>query len=198
MIPVSGSREGARAIIGFWLRPLPGQTGMGAGVTVTDRRELIIGFLALSEARRVADPDLRHGRRPGQVEGTTLSPVSRRPAGPRCGTGERSFGRCAGDRIRSDGRPGWTDDGCDAGRGTQFGPSGLKAIRAVLPSDLRVYAVGGVDPQNLGRWRAAGASGFGIGSAIFKPGQSAHLTGLYASAFRAAWMEPASPEAGGI
>lgn len=77
------------------------------------------------------------------------------------------------------------------------GPAGLKAMRAVLPSDLRVYAVGGVDPQGIGRWRTAGASGFGVGSAIFKPGQPASLAGLNAATFRAAWTAASSPGAGG-
>lgn len=63
------------------------------------------------------------------------------------------------------------------------GPAGLKAVRAVLPSDARVYAVGGVAPENLQSWRTAGASGFGIGSAIFKPGQSAADVGRNAEAF---------------
>jgi 2-dehydro-3-deoxyphosphogalactonate aldolase len=62
------------------------------------------------------------------------------------------------------------------------GPSGLRAIRAVLPA----YAVGGVSPDNLADWQRAGAAGFGIGSAIFKPGQDAHETGLKATSFVAA------------
>ena len=51
------------------------------------------------------------------------------------------------------------------------GPAGLSAIRAVLPPDLPVYAVGGAGPENFGDWIAAGASGFGIGTAIYRPGQ---------------------------
>ena len=51
------------------------------------------------------------------------------------------------------------------------GPAGLAAIRAVLPPDLPVYAVGGAGPENFGDWIAAGASGFGIGTAIYRPGQ---------------------------
>lgn len=53
------------------------------------------------------------------------------------------------------------------------GEEGLKALRAVLPSDLPVYAVGGVNGCNFASWLAAGASGFGIGSALYKPGASA-------------------------
>lgn len=67
------------------------------------------------------------------------------------------------------------------------GPKGLKAVRAILPAETRVYAVGGVDPDSMDGWRAAGASGFGIGSAVFKPGQSAEQIGRNAQAFVSAW-----------
>ena len=67
------------------------------------------------------------------------------------------------------------------------GVRGLKAVRAVLPSQTRVYPVGGVDPDNVSTWRANGASGFGIGSALFKPGKSAEETGRDARAFVTAW-----------
>lgn len=52
------------------------------------------------------------------------------------------------------------------------GPKGLKAMRAVLPATVDVYAVGGAGPENFGDWFVAGASGFGIGSALYKPGMS--------------------------
>jgi 2-dehydro-3-deoxyphosphogalactonate aldolase len=52
------------------------------------------------------------------------------------------------------------------------GPEGLKALSAVLPAGTKTYAVGGVSPENFGPWLAAGVSGFGIGSALFKPGMS--------------------------
>lgn len=47
------------------------------------------------------------------------------------------------------------------------------AIKAVLPTDAKVLAVGGVGPGNIAEWGAAGVSGFGIGSDIYKPGDSA-------------------------
>ena len=68
------------------------------------------------------------------------------------------------------------------------GPAGLKALRAVLPADQRLYAVGGVTPDNLPVWRAAGASGFGIGGALFKPGMTAAEVGDRARAFVTAWQ----------
>lgn len=56
--------------------------------------------------------------------------------------------------------------------GSLIGPEGLKAIRAVLPPGTPVYAVGGAGPENFAEWRAASADGFGIGSALYKPGMS--------------------------
>ncbi len=56
--------------------------------------------------------------------------------------------------------------------GSLIGPEGLKAIRAVLPKDLPVYAVGGAGPDNFADWAKAGASGFGIGTALYTPGLS--------------------------
>ncbi|MDP5217183.1 2-dehydro-3-deoxy-6-phosphogalactonate aldolase [Ruegeria sp. 2205SS24-7] len=56
--------------------------------------------------------------------------------------------------------------------GNMAGPGGLKAMRAILPAGTQVYAVGGAGPENFGEWVAASADGFGIGSALFKPGMS--------------------------
>lgn len=52
-------------------------------------------------------------------------------------------------------------------------PAMLRALRAVLPTGTMLLPVGGVDAANIPAWRAAGAAGFGIGSAIYKPGDSA-------------------------
>lgn len=53
-----------------------------------------------------------------------------------------------------------------------IGADGIKAIRAVLPPGTQVYAVGGAGADNFGDWIAASADGFGIGSALYKPGLS--------------------------
>ena len=53
-----------------------------------------------------------------------------------------------------------------------LGPSGIKAIRAVLPEGTQVFAVGGAGAENFAEWMAATADGFGIGSALYKPGYS--------------------------
>jgi 2-dehydro-3-deoxyphosphogalactonate aldolase len=62
-------------------------------------------------------------------------------------------------------------------------PHVLKAMRAVLPKDLRLLPVGGVSPDNMGPWREAGAAGFGLGSALYKPGLTAAEVGERARAF---------------
>ncbi len=52
-------------------------------------------------------------------------------------------------------------------------PAVVKALRAVLPKQAPVMPVGGVTPDNMGAYLAAGANGFGIGSALYKPGMTA-------------------------
>ena len=63
----------------------------------------------------------------------------------------------------------------------------IKAWRAVLPPDLPVLPVGGISPDTMGPWIAAGASGFGIGSALYAPGRDAVEVGRRAQAFAQAW-----------
>jgi len=65
-------------------------------------------------------------------------------------------------------------------------PTVLKAMRAILPSDLRVLPVGGIVPEGMAAWRQAGAAGFGLGSALYKPGMTAGEVGARARAFIAA------------
>jgi 2-dehydro-3-deoxyphosphogalactonate aldolase len=62
-------------------------------------------------------------------------------------------------------------------------PAILKAMRAVLPKELRLLPVGGIAPDNMGPWREAGADGFGLGSALYKSGLSATEVGERARAF---------------
>lgn len=65
-------------------------------------------------------------------------------------------------------------------------PGVLRAHRAVLPPELAVLAVGGITPEGMAPWRAAGAQGFGLGSALYKPGMAASDVGGRARAFIAA------------
>jgi len=66
-------------------------------------------------------------------------------------------------------------------------PTVLKAQRAVLPKELPVLAVGGINPGNMGPWVAAGADGFGLGSALYKPGGTAAQVREAAQAFIQGW-----------
>lgn len=65
-------------------------------------------------------------------------------------------------------------------------PAVLKAMRAVLPKGTRVLPVGGITPEGMAPWRAAGAAGFGLGSALYQPGIDAAEVGRRARAFVAA------------
>lgn len=51
-----------------------------------------------------------------------------------------------------------------------YGPGQVAALRAVLPGDATILAVGGVGPSVMADWWAAGVRGFGLGSDLFKPG----------------------------
>ena len=51
-------------------------------------------------------------------------------------------------------------------------PKVVRSIRAVLPKEARLIPVGGIAPETMPAYREAGADGFGIGSALFKPGMS--------------------------
>lgn len=62
-------------------------------------------------------------------------------------------------------------------------PAVLKAMRAILPQGTRVLPVGGIVPGSLREWRAAGAAGFGLGSALYAPGMGADEVGARAAAF---------------
>lgn len=73
--------------------------------------------------------------------------------------------------------------------GELIGPTGLKAMRAVLPPDMPCYAVGGVNAQTLPDWLAAGASGIGVGSGLYRPGDSPETVAAKAADLVALWDE---------
>lgn len=79
----------------------------------------------------------------------------------------------------------------------QLGPNVVKAWRAVIPRDVALLPVGGITPENLAAFASAGASGFGLGSALYKPGLSAEQVGQNGNRFVAAWcaMQAASATA---
>jgi len=72
------------------------------------------------------------------------------------------------------------------------GPGGIKAVKAVLPPDVPVLAVGGVAVDTIAEWLAAGTDGFCIGSNIYKPGWTAQEIGRKAKEFVAAYDAAAS------
>lgn len=69
----------------------------------------------------------------------------------------------------------------------QLGPHVIKAWRAVIAKPVPLVPVGGVTPENMSAHVAAGANGFGLGSALYRAGQDAETTGERARAFIAAW-----------
>lgn len=68
-----------------------------------------------------------------------------------------------------------------------IGPTGIKAIRAVLPPEMPVLAVGGAGPSNFADFIKAGCTGFGIGSSLYKPGLDAAEVGRRAREIVAAF-----------
>lgn len=63
-------------------------------------------------------------------------------------------------------------------------PKVLKSLRAVLPKELPILPVGGITPENMKDFWAAGADGFGLGSALYKPGDNAAKVEQAAAGFR--------------
>jgi 2-dehydro-3-deoxyphosphogalactonate aldolase len=76
-----------------------------------------------------------------------------------------------------------------------LGPGFVRAIGAVLPPQARLLAVGGIGPVNLAEWRAAGVAGFGIGTDIYRPGDSAGTVAAKAAAICTAAAEAFRPQA---
>jgi 2-dehydro-3-deoxyphosphogalactonate aldolase len=71
----------------------------------------------------------------------------------------------------------------------QLGPGGLRAWRTVFPPDTPIFAVGGVGPGNLKAFRDAGATGAGIGGALYAPGVSLPALAQRAKALVQAWSD---------
>ena len=72
-------------------------------------------------------------------------------------------------------------DGLKFFPGSLVGPDGLKAVSAVLPKGTKTYAVGGAGSDNFASWLAAGVTGFGIGSSLYKVGFTAQDVGKRAN-----------------
>ena len=67
-----------------------------------------------------------------------------------------------------------------------FGPDYIRALKAVLPPEVPVLAVGGVTPENLASWVEAGCAGAGLGSDLYRAGQAVERTRQQAERFIAA------------
>jgi 2-dehydro-3-deoxyphosphogalactonate aldolase len=78
-------------------------------------------------------------------------------------------------------------DGLKAFPAEMITPGIVKAWRAVIPADVPILPVGGITPDNMAPYLAAGANGFGLGSALYRPGDSAAQVAEKAAAFVAAW-----------
>lgn len=68
-----------------------------------------------------------------------------------------------------------------------IGYAGLKALRTVVPAGTPLWPVGGVTPEQLAAWKAAGATGAGIGSQLYAPGVALDTLAQRAAAYAAAW-----------
>lgn len=76
--------------------------------------------------------------------------------------------------------------------GEMIGPPVVKALRAVAPADAKLIPVGGVTPERIEAYVAAGADGFGLGSALYKPGARVQDVREAARAFRDAYQTAVS------
>lgn len=68
-----------------------------------------------------------------------------------------------------------------------FGPAYIRALKAVLPASVSLYAVGGITADNLGQYLAAGCRGVAPGNSLWQPGQTSEQTQTMAQAFITAY-----------
>jgi 2-dehydro-3-deoxyphosphogalactonate aldolase len=80
-------------------------------------------------------------------------------------------------------------DGLKAFPAEMVAPAVVKAWRAVIPASVPILPVGGITPENMGPYLDAGASGFGLGSALYRPGDGPARVAKKAAAFAAAWRK---------
>lgn len=78
-------------------------------------------------------------------------------------------------------------DGLKAFPAEMIGPPVVKAWRAVIPARIAILPVGGIAPSNMAAYVAAGASGFGLGSALYRPGDPAERVRARGAEFAEAW-----------
>lgn len=78
-------------------------------------------------------------------------------------------------------------DGLKAFPAEMITPQIVKAWRAVIPRAMPILPVGGITPEGMAAYRAVGADGFGLGSALYRPGDAPERVRANAAAFAAAW-----------
>jgi 2-dehydro-3-deoxyphosphogalactonate aldolase len=69
------------------------------------------------------------------------------------------------------------------------GPPVLRALRSVFPPGTMIFPVGGITPETMGAFVKAGAAGFGLGSALYRPGDPAAAVAAKAAGFAFAWRK---------
>lgn len=150
-----------------------GQARIGAGTVISVAQ---VEHLAKIGAKLVVSPDAN----PAVIEATKANAMTSMP-GVLTPTEAFAALRCGADAIKL--FPSF-----------MLGYDGFKAIKAVLPADTTCYAVGGVDATNFAQWISAGVDGFGVGSALYKPGDTVSQVQDKAkqmvAAFDAALMRP--------
>ncbi|MDU1874731.1 MULTISPECIES: 2-dehydro-3-deoxy-6-phosphogalactonate aldolase [Citrobacter] len=77
----------------------------------------------------------------------------------------------------------------------ELGPDYIRALKAVLPPQVPLYAVGGIRPDNLSHYLKAGCFGAGLGSDLYRAGQSINQTAANAKAFIEAYNTFCQPQA---
>ncbi len=70
---------------------------------------------------------------------------------------------------------------------SSLGSAHVRSLRAVLPAELPLLAVGGITPNNLAEYLHAGCNGAGLGSDLYRAGQRPEETAIHAAAFVQAW-----------
>jgi 2-dehydro-3-deoxyphosphogalactonate aldolase len=80
-------------------------------------------------------------------------------------------------------------DGLKAFPAEMIQPAVIKAWRAVIPASVPILPVGGIAPSSMASYIEAGANGFGLGSALYRPGDAAKKVAENAAAFVAAWRK---------
>ncbi|TQS72570.1 2-dehydro-3-deoxy-6-phosphogalactonate aldolase [Rhodobacteraceae bacterium] len=134
---------------------------LGAGTVLTTRD---VADVADTGAKLIVSPDTN----PEVIKATKAAGLTSLPG---CFTPSEAFAA-----LRAGA------DGLKLFPGDLIGPKGLRAMAVVIPKGTEIWAVGGAGADNLSEWVAAGASGVGVGGALYRPGDDAATIGARARA----------------